>query len=367
MVSSRSRETSETIICISYFAVLGAWNVALRIFVYELVCGGGWLGYRPCEIPPASLAREGAAMLTALAADFAAIDGVQVMALRDARFASIELPRCEVVEVVSADDEQALFRRLAHGADWTVVIAPETDGILAARCRAVEHERGRLLGPSPALVDVASDKVRTASRLLAAGIPVPEGVPLEASEPLPTCFPYPAVMKRRDAAGSQDMRLIAEARGQAPYRARLERYIAGVPASVAFLCGPHGEIALPACHQRLSNDGTFSYLGGSLPLEDEMARRATRLAARALRCLGPTLGYLGVDLVLAKDPDGRRDVVIEINPRLTTSYVGLRAAARHNLAAALLAVASGCRADLSFTGEMIEFTADGNVCGVVHR
>ena len=32
------------------------------------------------------------------------------------------------------------------------------------------------------------------------------------------------------------------------------------------------------------------------------------------------------------------DRVIEINPRLTTSYVGLRALARFNLAEALLAV-----------------------------
>ena len=55
----------------------------------------------------------------------------------------------------------------------------------------------------------------------------------------------------------------------------------------------------------------------------------------------PTVGYVGVDLVLGREPDGSEDVVIEINPRLTTSYVGLRAAARTNLAEAMWQVAQG--------------------------
>ena len=47
-------------------------------------------------------------------------------------------------------------------------------------------------------------------------------------------------------------------------------------------------------------------------------------------------GYVGVDVVLGNDG---RDWAIEINPRLTTSYVGLRALAGFNLAEAMLAVA----------------------------
>ena len=44
----------------------------MRILVHEFVSGGGLAG-RPV---PASLAREGAAMLTALVADLAAIRGI---------------------------------------------------------------------------------------------------------------------------------------------------------------------------------------------------------------------------------------------------------------------------------------------------
>lgn len=52
-------------------------------------------------------------------------------------------------------------------------------------------------------------------------------------------------------------------------------------------------------------------------------------AARAAVGALPGLrGHVGVDLVAAPD----RCVVIEVNPRLTTSYVGLRRVLRANLA-----------------------------------
>jgi predicted ATP-grasp superfamily ATP-dependent carboligase len=43
-----------------------------------------------------------------------------------------------------------------------------------------------------------------------------------------------------------------------------------------------------------------------------------------------TIGYFGIDMILADDPDN--DVVIEINPRLTTSYCYLREWSQENLA-----------------------------------
>ena len=73
------------------------------------------------------------------------------------------------------------------------------------------------------------------------------------------------------------------------------------------------------------------------------------------------VGYLGVDLVLGEAADGSDDVVIEINPRLTTSYVGLRALARENLAAAMLDVASGRTPRLSFADRQLEFDSDGTI------
>ena len=45
--------------------------------------------------------------------------------------------------------------------------------------------------------------------------------------------------------------------------------------------------------------------------------------------------------MLGDAADGSRDYAIEINPRLTTSYVGLRALAEFNIAEAMLRAATG--------------------------
>jgi predicted ATP-grasp superfamily ATP-dependent carboligase len=50
-------------------------------------------------------------------------------------------------------------------------------------------------------------------------------------------------------------------------------------------------------------------------------------------------GYHGVDLLLGDATDGADDVVLELNPRMTTSYVGLRHATSTNIAELMLVLA----------------------------
>lgn len=303
-------------------------------------------------------------MLRALAADFAAIDGVSVDVLRDARYRQLELPSCTIHEVTSADEEREAMARISAAVDWTLVIAPEFSGYLYQRCRAVEIAGGRLLGPGSQFVALTSDKQSTAEHLELHGVGVPRGVALAPFAPVPTNFEYPAILKPRDGAGSQGIEPIARWRadrvnGTSP--ARLETFCRGTAASVAILCGPHRSMALPPCLQSLGGEGGFSYLGGSLPLAPNLARRATKLATRAVSGLAGRLGYLGVDLVLGHEATGADDVVIEINPRLTTSYVGLRALCDGNLAAAMLAIAAGREIELCWKSGPIHFTASGDV------
>jgi predicted ATP-grasp superfamily ATP-dependent carboligase len=72
------------------------------------------------------------------------------------------------------------------------------------------------------------------------------------------------------------------------------------------------------------------------------------------------LGYVGVDLVLGAAADGSDDWAIELNPRLTTSYVGLRALAVDNLAGAMLRVAAGERLEpIRWRSGEVSFTPEG--------
>jgi predicted ATP-grasp superfamily ATP-dependent carboligase len=94
---------------------------------------------------------------------------------------------------------------------------------------------------------------------------------------------------------------------------------------------------LPA-RQNLSRDNRFRYLGGSLPLPEISASRAIALALQAVAGIDGLRGYVGVDLVLGDDG---HDYAIEINPRLTTSYLGLRQLCEQNLAERILRLAQG--------------------------
>lgn len=320
----------------------------------------------------ASLAVEGRSMFAALAADLSAIRGVEVAALRDRRLGHSQPKPQRCIDVDAPYQRDAAFDRLAAEADWTVVIAPEIGGILFERCRRVGEIGGRLLGGSLEMVLLAGDKHATAEHLAKAGVPVPRGIPLILGQPWPKGFPYPAVWKPLDGAGSEGLRLISHRQApmppSEPRPGRLEEVCprfsalkdvpAAAAASVAFLCGPAGYVELPACRQRLTE--SFRYLGGSTPLPPPLSERASRLARRAVETLPGPLGFVGVDLVLAPE-DAAHDVVIEINPRLTTSYVGLRAACRENLAAAMLAMAAGQPFRLSFRDTAIEWEAGGRV------
>jgi len=303
-------------------------------------------------------------MLAALADDFAALDGVSVTTLLDGRLRAPVWTVGRVVTVDAPEEERCAFDRIAGEADYTIVIAPECGGWLLDRCRRVVSHGGRLLGPDERLVALASDKHATIERLAAAGVEVPRGRRLKQDDPWPHDLPYPLVAKPCDGAGSQGVRRIEAPPDRATRNAfewpiRLECFCPGVPASVAFICGPAGAFPLPPCSQTLTSDGRFVYLGGSAPMAPPLAARATRLAVQAVSALPRTFGYLGVDLILGPADDGSDDVVVEINPRLTTSYVGLRRLMRENLAALLLHVAEGGLPDVSAYPRMVTFTAEG--------
>jgi predicted ATP-grasp superfamily ATP-dependent carboligase len=337
----------------------------MNILLYEYTTGGGLAG-GPVTPETQSLLREGAAMISALSTDFVAGGKHRVRVLRDRRLSDWGVPGCEVLQAGAPGDDVMLLDRHAPQADRTLIIAPETGGVLAGRCRIVVESGGRLLGPALEFIELAADKHRTAERLRAAGIPAPQGCTIAVGQALPLDFGYPAILKPRDGCGSQGVHLIenreAAARAERVASAnRLEAFCPGLPASVVFLCGEGIRYPLPACRQLLSQDGRFTYFGGELPLPAELATRAQSLAARALTAFPAARGYIGIDLVLGESSDGSEDCVIEINPRLTTSYVGLRALCRENLATALLEADRGRQPRLTFSSNVIRFSASGEL------
>jgi predicted ATP-grasp superfamily ATP-dependent carboligase len=306
-------------------------------------------------------------MLAALTEDFAAIDGIEVTTLLASGFDTTGFsPAIRVV--LSDTHEPRTFRDVVRESDWAVIIAPEFDRILLERCEWVVGNGGRLLGPSPATVALAADKLRICRALSGDGVPTPPT--WDASSRSIPVINGPIICKPRFGAGSINTRrfetigpelyeyLDSESGRQMPMI--LQPWLPGIAASVAFISASNVAIPLCPAHQRISSDGRYTYLGGSLPLPRDFAMRAEAIAKKAIAVLTGVTGYVGVDLILGDDGN---DWVIEVNPRLTTSYLGLRRLTRENLAQGMLDVATGTRmAPVEWIlGKVVEFDASGTI------
>ncbi|MBC8354104.1 MAG: ATP-grasp domain-containing protein [Planctomycetes bacterium] len=334
----------------------------MRIFLYEFITSGGMLAVAPHEVPSGSLLREGAAMFASLAEDLAEIPETEVVAMRDVRLSITDPPGLSSVSITNSQDEASHFDMLATNADWTIVIAPEFEKILLNRVRRIEELGGRLLGPNSRIVGLGTSKESTIAHLSIHGIRTPAGYRYNAGCEIPKTLRFPAVLKPDDGAGSQGVHRIERresSTGIPEGSFRLEEFQQGTAASVAVVSGSDSRLVLPACSQQLAEDGSFQYVGGKVPLDEPLRSRAEQLALKVVRTLPNCLGYVGVDMILGASPDS--DTVIELNPRLTTSYVGLRQLARGNLAAAIIELAEGKTPDLSFDAGPVEFSADGTI------
>lgn len=321
----------------------------MRIVLYEWCSSGGLLAPDAASLlgarnaPPESLVAEGRAMLGALLRDALRWPGIGVVLLVDARQRRLfpaAGPGLEVVAVDGGDDVAAIAAATAR-ADRAIVVAPETAGILALRVAAA---RGAV-ACTPAFLALASDKQATIDRLAARGVPVPAGRSLPAGTPVPEGFRLPAVIKAIDGCGGEGLAILRErsARPASPVACRLEAFVAGATVGVSCLCGPGVRAVLPPMLQRY--DGSGRYLGGSPVSDPELAARAGRLASAAVAALegpeGGAAGWVGVDMILGDGEDGRADRVLEVNPRLTTSFVGLSRRSRGSLVQATIAAAEG--------------------------
>jgi predicted ATP-grasp superfamily ATP-dependent carboligase len=316
-------------------------------------------------------------MLGAIVEDLSRIAGVRIDTTWDIRLGKPPFSHAAVVSVESPAGELRHFQRLAAECDATLVIAPEFDDILSQRCRIVENSGGRLLGPGSRAVSLCTDKWRLAKHLCEAGV---ESIPAQvlnwqsAADEAGgrAAIRFPAVVKLREGAGSQNVHLVKNADEldalhralgctAADERFIWQPFIAGIAASVALLFSPSGRDVqvLPPAAQHLSGDGRFKYLGGRVPLL-EIDRTAVQSAAlAACRSVPGMRGYVGVDLVLPNDAL-HRPAVVEINPRLTTSYLGYRALAENNLAEWML-LPGRFERGVSWRDAVVAFDAAGTI------
>ena len=290
----------------------------MRILVYEHITGGGMLDYPRM----AALAPEGEGMVRALVDDLMDIPGTEVTVLRDFRLKN-NLPA--TTRVVQPGRFVEVFRRALLECDAVWPIAPETGGILLEITSAIMASGRTLLGSRPDGIAVAASKLATSRTLAGAGIAV--AAVLENEPDLPAVV-REIVAKPDDGAGCQDTLLFGNrkqlrtwCRQHAQSNTVFQAYVRGEARSLSLLCCD-GHARMLTCNRQHVEirEGAFHFNGvcvNAVPADSYAG-----LAGAIARAMPGLWGVCGVDFIeTAEGP-----VVIEVNPRLTTSYAGLHRA-----------------------------------------
>lgn len=285
-------------------------------------------------------------MRNALLQDLAALGQYEIIAFHDASFD----PPAEAATIihVTAGNIKAQLAATLDSVDRVWLIAPETDGILlelSELCHDAEKKDNEpvfigsgfdtmLTGTSKTLCYEALDAAGIHTLKVHAGEDLLQEVYFEALQPY---YQQQWVAKPEDGAGCEGIYVFDSLPALRDWIARDDRYMhylaqlyqAGIPASFSMLCRD-GKAWLLSCNRQhiALHQHTFQLTGitvnGMLPYW----RRFETIARKIAQMLPDALGYIGVDVIV--NPATQRIDVLEINPRITTSYIGLREALNVN-------------------------------------
>jgi predicted ATP-grasp superfamily ATP-dependent carboligase len=307
----------------------------LRVLVFEYITGGGLVG----QTLPASLATEGGLMLQALLTELKCLQDIQLCVPLDERCARpAMLPEAEIVTISADCDIFALLPDLLSQADLFWPIAPESDGTLQSLAELAIAANVEVLLSNPATLRVCANKYATYQALKKCAIPLVETRLLDQwVDGLGDIV----VVKIADGVGCLDsFQVNAEQLSGAvvelndPQRYVLQPYIHGQAASLSCLF-KHGQAWLICYnHQQIVlENGRFSLQGCLVNMPTDQLDFYRNLINEIAEAMPGLWGYVGIDVIENAELG---PLVLEINPRLTSSYVGIQQATGINVAEQVL-------------------------------
>jgi len=280
------------------------------------------------------LAPEGAAMLTVLKQSF---EGCGYTVL---------LP--------GNGDFGAEIEHIAPLCDMGLVIAPDH---LLARYTEILEQHTHNLGCGFVAAALCANKVQAEKILRSHNIPVPGEARLGKR-----------VIKPIKGCGALGVRLSDGPLGAGEFS---QRYIEGEHLSVSvvgsrvvgdaceyFTGKPPLVLAVNRQFIQTTSDGTFHYRGGETPVHPARESEIIDVAKKAIEVLG-CQGYCGIDVVLADEV-----YVVDVNPRITTSLVGIAACMKEEIADILVAASKGGGPDHVHLTGGARFDTQGKVISV---
>ncbi len=326
----------------------------MNLLIHEHISGGGYANKKIS----ASTLSEGYGMLRSLISDFKAA-GHQVTTLLDSRLSSFNPPieADKIASISSSKELNEKLRKLSGVADAVYVIAPESGQVLKKTVENIESSGGTSLNCQIDAIKRVSNKMTTYETLERRGLNVPETILLDIHEKTRNIrrlikeLGYPLVFKPLDGVSCSGLSLVNDegsiaaaikkvARESLSNYFIVQKLIRGKGASVCVISTGEQALAVTLNKQFVTlapPEGESRYSGGVVPFDHSLEEEALKTAQRVVESIRGLKGYVGVDMVLAREGP----VVMEVNPRLTTSYIGLRKVADFNPAQAIVDVVFG--------------------------
>lgn len=305
----------------------------MKILIFEYLCGGG---FSQQPLPP-TLAHEGRLMLHALLADFAALPEHELIVMQDWRESSKSLPaKVSVVWISAQQQAMRVFQHTLPTCDAVWLIAPETANILFDFAQQVERTGKLLLSSPSSAIAKTADKWQTFQLLHAQGIAT---VATQRLMDYDGSFSGATVVKSRDGVGCENSWFFATAHALAqqlphinqPDNAIIQPYLVGETLSLSLLCNAGvGQLLCVNRQQIQLKNQQFRLLACEVNCQATAPYQA--VVKQIAAALPDLYGYVGIDLI----QQNKKLWVLEINPRLTSSYAGIAPALGINVAAAVL-------------------------------
>ena len=320
----------------------------MNLLILEYVSGGGYADQKLS----ASILSEAYGMARSLISDCKAA-GHNVSTLMDSRIKEFNPPNeaDKIVSVSSPHELYAKLEELSGRVDAVYVIAPELGQVLAKLVETVKTSGGTSLNCEIDAIKWASNKMATHETLKKLGLKVPETVLLDIHERpenirrLVKQLEYPMVFKPLDGVSCDGLSIIKDdgdvagavkkvARESLSKQFMAQKLVRGKAASSCVISTGDKALAVTLNRQFVtlaSPDEQSGYFGGAVPFDHKLEKKALKAAEKAVEAVSGLKGYVGVDMILTDE----EPVIMEVNPRLTVSYIGLRKAANFNPAEAI--------------------------------
>ena len=325
-----------------------------NLFIFEYVSGGG---FNQMQIP-SSLFCEGYGMLKSIILDFKKLN-FKISTLLDHRifFLSSYLKADNIKETRVEDDYIELLKAEVKKCEYCFIIAPEFSKILYTLTKIVKDYNRKLLSVDLEGIQLGTSKFETYKFFKKNKIntPLTYQIPFKGKS-LDFNFisqkfdelKCPIIIKPDDGVGAENIYYIESETQLSNFtheynnkfekerRYILQEFIEGEDLSISLIAYKelldrfdknHLLLAINSQNISIKNDGFNSeYFGGYTPVNNLNIEISNILEKLDLTKFN---GYFGIDFIRKAD---NSIFFIELNPRLTTSYIGVRRILSYNLA-----------------------------------